>query len=216
MAAGRPPSTQRPRRRGGNPLRSLPRRATQQRWARKVHAWLSMVALVLVLFFGATGLLLNHPDWTFGMDPTTTTTTGTLPETYLSTVDLETIAEYLRDRREVLGSVQSSSSSDGTLMASLAGPGATAQLSVDTSSGAYTATLTRSGLVAFVGDLHRGNAVGHGWGLVIDATSIVLVVIALTGLLIGILNRSRHWARDMGLATLGLLVAVLMLALSRP
>lgn len=203
------------RRHGGNPLRSLPRRATQQRWARKLHTWLSMVSLVLVLFFGATGFLLNHPDWTFGQQPATTTATGTLPSS-VDADDVAAVSSWLRDQGQLLGELQSSTTSGTSLMAGASGPGVSSQLSVDTSTGEYTATVTRSGVVAFVSDLHRGNAVGTAWGWVIDATAIVLVLIALTGLAIGLLNRSRHWARDMGLAAAGLAAAVVLLVVSAP
>ena len=36
------------------------------RWSRRLrdlHGWLSALAFVLLMFFAATGLLLNHPDW---------------------------------------------------------------------------------------------------------------------------------------------------------
>ncbi len=32
------------------------------RWARWIHVYTSMVALVVVLFFGITGITLNHPS----------------------------------------------------------------------------------------------------------------------------------------------------------
>lgn len=41
-------------------------RRTTQRVARWLHVYTSMIALFIVLFFGVTGITLNHPDWTFG------------------------------------------------------------------------------------------------------------------------------------------------------
>ncbi len=38
------------------------------RWARLIHVYTSMIALLVVLFFAVTGLTLNHPEWTFGSD----------------------------------------------------------------------------------------------------------------------------------------------------
>ena len=43
------------------PQRSRSRVVAWRKWARIVHAYSSMVALVLVLFFGLTGITLNHP-----------------------------------------------------------------------------------------------------------------------------------------------------------
>ena len=33
------------------------------RW---IHVYTSMISLLIVLFFGLTGITLNHPKWTFG------------------------------------------------------------------------------------------------------------------------------------------------------
>src|SRR5437763_15611769 len=39
------------------------RLAALMRWA---HIYLSMFGLATILFFGVTGITLNHPDWFFG------------------------------------------------------------------------------------------------------------------------------------------------------
>ena len=208
-----PPRTRTP---GSNPMKSLPRRATQQRWARKLHIWISMFSLTLMLFFGATGFVLNHTEWSWGQTPVTTKVTGTLAAAYLNPVDVNTIATYLRGQQDIFGEVVSNSTSGTSLTIATAGPGATSSVIVDTSTGAFTATKTMNGFVAFLTDLHRGNSVGKQWGWVVDATAIALIVISLTGLVIGILNRSRHWSRDMLLAFGGLAAAIALLLLSAP
>lgn len=60
------------------------RRNGGQRLTRSLHSWLSMVSLLIVLFFAVTGLTLNHQDWTFGQSPQVTTTTGQLPDGAIS------------------------------------------------------------------------------------------------------------------------------------
>src|SRR4051794_6765079 len=35
-------------------------------WMRWGHIYLSMFGLATILFFGVTGIPLNHPDWAFG------------------------------------------------------------------------------------------------------------------------------------------------------
>ncbi len=212
-AGGRPAAG---RGRGGNPLKSTPRRSSQQRWARKLHTWISMFGLILMLFFGATGFVLNHSDWSWGTSPVTTKNTGTLPAAYLNPVDVETIATYLRGQQFVFGAVTSQSTSGTSLMIATTGPGATSSVTVDTSTGAFTASKTMNGFIWFLTDLHRGNSVGTEWGWVVDASAWGLILISLTGLAIGLLNRSRHWSRDMLLAGSGLAVAVILLFLSAP
>lgn len=201
---------------GGNPLKSLPRRSSQQRWMRKLHTWISMFALVLILFFGATGVVLNHRDWSWGATPVTTKNTGTLPASVLSPVDVDTIVTYLRGKQYVFGTVTSQSLSGTSLAISTTGPGATSSISVDTSTGAFTATKTMNGFIWFLTDLHRGNSVGTEWAWVVDASGLGLIAIALTGLAIGVLNRSRHWRRDMILVGSGVAVAIVLLLVSAP
>ncbi|MEO6123457.1 MAG: PepSY-associated TM helix domain-containing protein [Ilumatobacteraceae bacterium] len=62
---------------GRNPSASKRRKQVTSRWVRWVHVDTSMISLLVVLFFGITGITLNHPDWTFGdstsIDATPTT-----------------------------------------------------------------------------------------------------------------------------------------------
>lgn len=183
---------------------------------RKLHTWISMFALILVLFFGATGIVLNHADWSWGTAPVTTKSTGTLPASLLSPVDAETITTYLRGKQLVFGTITSQSTSGSSLIISTTGPGANSSISVDTSSGDFTATKTMNGFIWFLADLHRGNSVGTQWGWVVDATALGLIAISLTGLAIALLNRSKHWRRDMILVTAGVATAIVLLFLSAP
>lgn len=175
-----------------------------------------MVSLTVIIFFGATGFVLNHSDWTWGADPVTTQVTGTLASNYLNPVDVEKIATFLRNERDIVGEVMSSSTSGTSLTISTSGPGATSSVIVDTSTGDFTATKTMNGLMAFLTDLHRGNPVTKQWGWLVDASAVALVVIGLTGLLIGILTRSRHRMRDVLLALGGLVATIVLLFLAAP
>src|SRR5437588_11983841 len=71
------------------------------RWAlkaaRHVHLVVSVFGLLVLLFFGLTGLMLNHPDW-FALDePQTQTVTGGLPSHLLKRpLDKVLIVEHLR------------------------------------------------------------------------------------------------------------------------
>ena len=58
------------------------RSATTNRWMRWLHAYTSMISLVVVLFFGVTGLTLNHPTWTLGDAIDRSVDEGTLPGGY--------------------------------------------------------------------------------------------------------------------------------------
>ena len=49
------------------------------KWARNIHVYTSMIALLVVLFFGFSGITLNHPTWTLGDGVNSRKETGTLP-----------------------------------------------------------------------------------------------------------------------------------------
>ena len=51
----------------GESKRDRTRKTKPKLWVRVVHIYLSLYAFVVVLFFGATGLMMNHPDW-FALD----------------------------------------------------------------------------------------------------------------------------------------------------
>ena len=77
-------------------------------WTRWLHVYTSMISLLVVLFFGITGITLNHPTWTFGDDPTTITSTGTLPDGAVAadgTPDFLAISGYLRSNYDLHWSV---------------------------------------------------------------------------------------------------------------
>ena len=57
------------------------------RHARYVHGWLSAFAFIVLIFFAATGLFLNNPDW-FKSKNEEQTTTFTLLESPAGSTDL--------------------------------------------------------------------------------------------------------------------------------
>ena len=60
-----------------------------------LHIYFSMAGFVLVLLFAVTGLTLNHDDFGWS-EPTTTTTTLTLPPSLLDRPTQDAIGQYLR------------------------------------------------------------------------------------------------------------------------
>jgi hypothetical protein len=75
---------------------------TLYRWlmkgARLAHLVLSMFGLLVLLFFGLTGLFLNHPDWLYHDDPFEYEETRTLPIQLVRAKPLDKFAlvEHLR------------------------------------------------------------------------------------------------------------------------
>jgi|GEM_PF-73276 len=168
---------------------------TTQRWARWLHVYTSMVALVVVLFFGLTGLSLNHPEWTFGTEVTTTTDQGVLgvpPVSPSGDVDFLSISEHARDVLGVHGTVESFSATAGRAAITYTDPAYRADLVVDVAAGTYDLAVEQQGWVAAVNDLHRGSDTGSAWRWVIDAAAAFLVVVAVSGLAIQLVMRKRR------------------------
>lgn len=190
-----------------------PRRGSTvgNRWFRWLHVYTSMVSLAVVLFFGVTGLTLNHPEWTFGDGVDRASYSGTLPADYRTgdVVDFLVVSEFVRDEHDVSGRVGEHriDGSEGTI--SYRAPGYAADLTFDVDSGAYILDVEQQGFVGVINDLHKGRDAPGAWKWVIDASAIMLVLVALTGFGIQLLQRRRR-VRAVVLATLGLALTVVL------
>ena len=165
-----------------------------QRWMRWVHVYVSMVAFVIIGFFGATGLLLNHPSWIGGEELVTTLEDGTLPDTVRSGdgVEFLAVSEFLRSEHGVVGEVTNFDQVGNEGSINYTGPGYGATVRFDVASLDYTAVLREEGLVNAMRDLHSGSDTGSVWSFVIDVSSIFLVFVSATGLGIQLFMRKRR------------------------
>ncbi|MCX7621630.1 MAG: PepSY-associated TM helix domain-containing protein [Acidimicrobiales bacterium] len=171
--------------------------ARLQNWARICHVYVSMVALLVVLFFGLSGITLNHPDWSFGMSPSVQDRTGTLPVGARSGSDqtrLLAVSEFLRSEVHVRGNIEDFAydGSNGTI--AYRGPGYLADVSFDTSAGTYQAHIEEQGVIGVLNDLHKGRNADSSWRWLIDLAGGFLVVIALSGIILQLLLRRRRRA----------------------
>lgn len=165
------------------------------RWARWLHVYTSMIALLIVLFFGITGITLNHPTWTFGDDVDVTTVTGSLPFTPTrpdGSVDYLSISEYARDEHGVTGHVDSFETVGGEGSIAYKKPGYSANLRFAVDSGTFELTVEQQGWLAVMNDLHKGRDSGPSWRWLIDVAGGFLVVIAATGLVMQLFLRKRR------------------------
>jgi len=186
-----------------------------QRWWRRLHMWTSMTSLLIVLFFSLTGITLNHPTWTFGQPPVTTTARGTLPATAITNggIDFLAISEFLRVTQHVTGEVTDHSSQNGEGSISYRGPGYAADVQFRLADRSFSLTSQKSGVVAVFNDLHKGRHTSAAWKWIIDITAGLLVLMSVTGIALQLtLKRTRRLALVLG--GLGSIVAVALVALS--
>lgn len=174
--------------------------------ARTLHLYLSLLALLALLFFALTGLTLNHPEW-FG-EGRTRRLQGTLPGPYAlqGEVDWLRLAEDLR-ALGLKGRVTEHGASGGEAWLSFRAPGYAADAQVDLQSGAYRLSVTEVGLVGVLNDLHKGRDTPGAWRWVLDLSALFLALVSLTGLVLGLLMpRTRRAA----LLTVGLGASVFL------
>lgn len=149
------------------------------RW---LHIYTSMASLLIVLFFGATGVTLNHPDWL--ATESTRQVTGKLAAPWKSgdSVDWLAVAEQLRTAQGVHGTASDRRADSTEASITFKAPGYSADAVIDMTTGSYDLTIGYQGAVGVLNDLHRGRDAGNAWAWVIDLTGFVLAFISLTGL----------------------------------
>lgn len=154
-----------------------------------------MVALLAILFFGFTGLTLNHPTWTLGDSADSVKSEGTLsfsPVNSDSTVNFLEIAEFARDELGASGSIDNYEVNGTYGSISFKKAGYTGEIFFDTRTKAYKWSAEQLGWAAVFNDLHKGRHTGSTWSWIIDISAILLVVVAITGLAMQFLLKRRR------------------------
>ena len=194
--------------------RSRSRSASAQKWTRLIHVYTSMIAMLAVLFFSATGLTLNHPEWTLGLHGSTTKISGDLPSGAVAadgTPQYLIISDHLRDAEGIRGEVTDFGITGTEGNISYAGPGFLADVTFDTKAHTYTGTIEQQGLIGVMNDLHKGRNTDTSWGWVIDAAAVFLVVISLTGIGLQLFLRRRRRSAVIVASVGGIVVLILAL-----
>ncbi|MFC6592909.1 PepSY-associated TM helix domain-containing protein [Deinococcus lacus] len=173
-----PPELQRAAQR---PIRK-PWRVRVQVALRSLHIYTSMATLLLILFFSLSGLLLNHPEWIPAGVDRTQEYSGQLSPEWLNPADTNwlEVVETLRANHDLRGRAAEFQNDGTEATLSFLGPGREALVTV-AAGGHYTVEETSHGLLALLGDLHRGHQTGPGWRWVIDLTALFLTFISATG-----------------------------------
>ena len=94
------------------------------------------------------------------------------------------IVELLREHERVHGTMSDFRVDDTQIVVSLRAPGYTADAFIDRVSGSYDLTVVQNGLVAVLNDLHKGRDTGKSWGVLIDISAVLLVMVSVTGLVL--------------------------------
>ena len=178
-------------------------------WVRMAHIYLTLLALMLFIFFGATGFMLNHSDW-FGIDDIRTESAeGELSPGVMVPLDRLAIVEILRTTYGASGAVEDFEIEEEEIRVIFKRPARWTEAVIARPSGRLTVTTETRGTAALLSQLHTGTDTGSSWWLLIDAASALLLAAALTCLTLWISLPRR---RRVGLGALGTGVAMFILA----
>jgi uncharacterized protein len=188
------------------------RLASVSRW---LHIYLSMTSFAILLFFAATGLTLNHPDW-FAAQQKTVQSQGVLDARWVKgNVDKLQVVEFLRRKEGLHGAVDDFRIEDSQCSVSFKGPGYKADVVIDRAAGSYDVTTTYAGFVAILNDLHKGRDTGRTWSKIIDISALLMTAVSLSGLILIFYLHKRRLPGLMLLAA-GCLLAYLIYAIWVP
>lgn len=160
---------------------------------RLVHIYSSMLVLVLLLFFAATGITLNHPEWQSSHGVSSARQQLALPlqfKTLLWSDDAlqqaaqaNKIASWLRQQHQVEGAVFNFSydADEQLLELDFKRPAGYSNALIELVTGEVELTTEYAGTLALLNDLHKGRYAGSSWKWLIDLTAVACVLFGLTG-----------------------------------
>ena len=197
------------------PAAQRPLKVRVQLALRSLHVYTSMLSLMLTLFFALSGILVNHPGWLPVSPSHTVQAHGTLPAGWGGAAhpDWFRVSEYLRATHHLSGRASDVRADGSEASVIFRAPGYHADIVIGPD-GRYDLTAQSDGLLAVIGDLHRGRDAGRAWPWLIDASGVFLLLVSLSGL--GILLYLKKYRRP-ALLTLagGAAVSVLLASLTR-
>jgi len=150
------------------------------------HGYLSAFAFLALIFFSASGIVLNHPDW-LGED------TGT-PQTVAATLPADAVAAARQAKAAgpalaalaaahmpIVGAYSSADIDSGQAFLRFEGVKGASDVTIDLRSAEATARVHRADMLTVMDDLHRGKNVGKVWQWVIDLSGAVFLLLSLVG-----------------------------------
>ncbi len=162
----------------------------------RLHIYISMALLLVVLFFSVTGITLNRPELFVNSQPTVEEFTLKLPDALLESgpsafvPEEEDLIQYLQNQVDISGSpsamevfidVEGGELFEGEISFDYKGPGFNATVFIDLTTKEAVIEKSHYGVVAVLNDLHKGRNSGDVWKWFIDITALLMVFFVLTG-----------------------------------
>jgi hypothetical protein len=189
------------------------------RLVREWHGYLSAVAFVVLLFFAATGIVMNHPGWTDNHLPDLIQRPFTLTPAEIVTIrsnpdpgqTLVKTAE--RHIGKLKGGFRDGQLDGDDAFVRLQGASSNTDLHGDLKTGKVEVTIVPAGRLDLLNNLHRGDRAGKLWQALVDASGILMILVSLLGYILFLSMRFRvKTALIITGTTIAALVAVFFLA----
>lgn len=184
-----------------------PLRVRARRLVLEAHQLAGLAAMLAMLFFAATGLMLNNAEsWGLG-EPRTDVREERMPPSVVPAAaggDAAVVA-LLRSDLGVSGVPETPEIRDGKPVLVFKSPGRTQEVTLDAVRGVVTIETERRGLAGALMAMHKGESVGKSWRRLMDVAALGLILLTLTGFYLWAVTPRRQ---GLGRLALGLSSAV--------
>ena len=156
------------------------------RTIRMLHAYLSAFAFIALIFFSATGVMLNHPEWFEAYSPHEVEAKLTLSPAELAVAKgapdvARAIGKAVAAKASLPGAYGSGDVDGGKAIIRFDGPKGTSDVTVDMATGDADLRTAHASFNGLMMDLHRGKNSGVPWKAIIDATAYIVLALSLLG-----------------------------------
>jgi len=164
-------------------------------WSRTIHVFLSIVMLIVLVFFSITGITLNRVD-TFTAEPEFT-------EIFLESfpdlpqdndgilIESPELDDFLSGEFGIDMELATVTLDSDLMFVDYRAPGKTIFIEVDLALGEAIGEATDYGLIAMLNDLHKARDTDMLWKWLIDISAVLIVLFSLAGLVLLLPNKFR-------------------------
>lgn len=163
---------------------------------REWHGYLSALAFVALIFFSATGILLNHPGLLGGGAPEPVEQAFKLDAAQIATVKAapvpaEALAKIAEGKVKLAGAYSDGDVSGDDVIARLQGVRGTSDVRGNLATGEVSVYVEHAPAIGMLNELHRGERAGATWRFAIDVIAALLIVTSLIGFVLFLSLRFR-------------------------
>jgi hypothetical protein len=150
------------------------------------HGYISAFAFLTLIFFAASGILLNHPDWltSDGGEPRTATASisaADIGQAQKAADPGAALGQLVAEKMRLVGAFSSADLEGDQAILRYEGVKGSSDVTLDLRSGAAHARLKPADPVTMLDDLHRGKNAGPVWQTFIDLSGALILILSLVG-----------------------------------